>query len=493
MVAFYLGIDASKGYADFVILDHEKLCVEPNFQLDDTFDGHHQLYDILSRFLKERPDARLYAAAESTGGYENNWLSTLHKFQGSLNIQTARVNPAGVNATGKAALNRNGTDKMSARTVGIYLIHHPGKVTYQQADPFASLRKQWTFYQMLVKQRTQLYNQLESLMYSACPEVLAWCKGGVREWVLKLLVAYPTSARLSRGQAKTVANIPYISLDRAAELIGAAKQSVASAVDPTTEAVIKATATQILHLNQVADQQIKLMSQACHMDEIKILTSFPGIALVSAIGLMIELQAAPRFKSSKNLSAFFGVHPVYKQSGDGSWGIRMSKQGRKEPRQILFMVTLSAIRCNPLIKELYETHVQNGMDKMAAVGLCMHKILRIIFGMLKNNTPFDPDIDRKNKKRSKPIAAQPQKDKNRRYQTHDQKAPISSQQAAKRKKMDSTVPSKEAMVTTAQVENTATDDEQKNNAKNASQSNCQRAKNVTTKDEIMTLIEQILA
>jgi len=67
MQTYYLGIDVSKGYADFVILDVCKKTVEPNFQLDDTFDGHCKLYEILSRFLQEHPEGMLSAAVESTG------------------------------------------------------------------------------------------------------------------------------------------------------------------------------------------------------------------------------------------------------------------------------------------------------------------------------------------------------------------------------------------------------------------------------------------
>ena len=47
MSDFFLGIDASKGYADFIILDQNKNIIEDVFQLDDTFDGHNQLYNIL--------------------------------------------------------------------------------------------------------------------------------------------------------------------------------------------------------------------------------------------------------------------------------------------------------------------------------------------------------------------------------------------------------------------------------------------------------------
>ena len=63
------------------------------------------------------------------------------------------------------------------------------------------------------------------------------------------------------------------------------------------------------------------------------------------------------------------------------------------------MVAMSAINSNSLIRDLYQKHVENGMEKMTAIGLCMHKILRIVYGMLKNNTPFNPEIDLKNRDR----------------------------------------------------------------------------------------------
>jgi transposase len=54
-------------------------------------------------------------------------------------------------------------------------------------------------------------------------------------------------------------------------------------------------------------------------------------------------------------------------------------------------------RSNLLIRKIYQDHVQKGMEKMAAIGLCIHKILRIIYGILKHNRAFDPEVDRKNR------------------------------------------------------------------------------------------------
>ena len=70
---------------------------------------------------------------------------------------------------------------------------------------------------------------------------------------------------------------------------------------------------------------------------------------------------------------------------------------------------------------------------MAAVGYCMHKILRIIYGMLKNKTPFDPEIDRKNRSKNIRRGKTTRKDKSRRYQDYDTNAPVSRRQRQKRR------------------------------------------------------------
>jgi len=433
MQQYFLGGDVSKGYSDFVILDSQKKRIEENFQLDDTVAGHSSLYDRLSGFFKKHPDAELFGAVESTGGYENNWHNSLIKFQGSLNIKTARLNPEGVSYNNKADLKRIITDKISAQGVAEYLIAHPEKVIYQQQDYWGSLRKQWSFVKMLTKQSTQLLNQLESLVYSANPEILKYCRDGVPEWVLKLLTQYPTAANLAKAKASSVARIPYITSSRAQELIASAKTSVASSTDSITGQLISATVGQILQIKKTIKSQIKIIAEDCTIQELELLKTFTGIGDYSAIGLMLEIQAIERFPTVKKLASFFGIHPVFKLSGDGGTGsYRMSKKGRKEPRAILYMVAMSAIGSNPLIRDLYTKHVVNGMEKMTAIGLCMHKILRIIYGMLKNNTPFDPAIDLKNKEKASGNLQKEKKDKSRRYQDFDTNAPISGRQKKKR-------------------------------------------------------------
>jgi len=430
MSDFFFGIDASKGYSNFVMLDSSKRCVEDDFQLDDTFDGHQKLYSILSEFCVRNPKANIFAAVESTGGYENNWFDSLVRFQAHLPIRTARLNPCGVYNNSRAELNRNITDKISAENVAKYMIEHPEKVQYRQQDPLAPLRKQWGFVKMLKKQKTQMLNQLESNLYTANPEILAYCKAA---WVLSLLQRYPTASKLAKAKKSSVSLIPYVTPQKAKKLVETAKHSVASATDETTSQIIKALVQQIRQLSKTIDAQTKAMANKCSIPEVELLKTFIGIGNDSAVGLILEIGSIERFKRAKHLASFFGLHPVYKKSGDGSWGFHMSKKGRTVPRQILYMVAMVAIQSNPLIREIYEKHTEKGMKKKAALGVCMHKIIRIIYGMLKHNQPFDPEIDRANKKKQN---TQDEKkvglDKSRRYQAYDVKAPISRRQAKKR-------------------------------------------------------------
>ncbi len=432
MKDYFMGIDVSKGYADFVILDKKKWVVEQNFQLDDTFEGHTKLYNVLETFLVNHPKGVLYCGVESTGGYENNWYHSLHTYQKDLNVYVARVNPRGVKHHSEAGLKRNKTDKMSAQNVAEYLIVHREKVNYEKEDYYASARKQWKFVALLKKQKCQMLNHMESVLYSAHTQLLKYCRNGIPQWVLNLIIRYPTALQLSRARIAAVSKIPYISLERAGTVVADAKRSVASATDNVIKTLILNLAGEIVHLQGVIKEQTRMMVELCNLPEVALLKSFQGIGDFSAIGLLIEIGVIERFPTIKHLASFFGLHPVYRISGDGMGAMRMSKQGRTQPRWILFNVALSAITCNPHIRSIYLELVENGMNKMAAIGVIMHKILRIIYGMLKNNQPYQPEIDQANRATLREITRTQAKDKSRRYQTLDRNAPISRRQKKKR-------------------------------------------------------------
>lgn len=430
MNALFLGLDASKGYADFVLLNARKRPVEPAFQLDDTFTGHNRLYEILRRVSAAHPEAVIYAAAEATGGYEANWLAALGRFQASLPLKVARLNPVFIHNHAKASGARTTTDATSAYFIASYLIAHD--VRYDMDDALASLRSHVSFIEQLTKQRTALLGQFEKLLYRAHPELMHYLTSGVPAWILKLVVRYPTAKRLAR--ARTVNRIPYVSDARAQALVEAAQHSVASATDAATEQLLRTIARQLLELGQVIKTQKQVLIEQVDLpDEVALLMSFGSIGAYSAVRLLLEIQAIERFASAKKMASFFGVHPVFKQSGDGIAAVRMSKQGSPRMRALLFMITLSAVQYNPVIAPLYRRLVEEeAMAKMAALGVCMHKVLRLLYGILKSRLPFDPEIEHRHRTRRPVEQSTAAPDRKRRYQPYDASAPVSRRAKQKR-------------------------------------------------------------
>lgn len=435
----YLAGDASKGYTDWVIISEKKKKLVDSFQLDDTFEGHHELFNAIKGCVDNYPNAEIYAALESTGGYENNWLNTLKSYQKVFNIQVARVNPLGVAHDSKASMNRNVTDAISALNIAEFLINHPDKIIYEQDESWKSLRRNWKFIEMQKKQRVQTINLLDMLLYDANPTLLSYMTKKLSNWILEAIIQYPTARLLAKAKAAKLSKIPYVTLAKAEEIIADAQKSIASATDKNTEVLIKQIALQIKMFDQTIESQMTLIEKEMVCPEVDILKTFKGIDTTCAIGLVLEIGAVERFHTVKSISCFFGLHPKFKQSGDKTMGMRMSKQGSKNMRKILYNIAFGATTYNPLITEVYQRKLSEGMSKMAAMGVCMHKILRIVYGMLKNKKGFDAEIDKRNADRSinKQVEKNQQKNayivKSRRFQKYDDKAPISNRQTKKRK------------------------------------------------------------
>ena len=72
----YLGIDVSKGYADFCLMGEDGTVWEETV-LVDTDRGHEALRKLLERVLTQ--SEALEVGLEVTGGYERTWLQALRR------------------------------------------------------------------------------------------------------------------------------------------------------------------------------------------------------------------------------------------------------------------------------------------------------------------------------------------------------------------------------------------------------------------------------
>jgi transposase len=433
----FLGVDVSKGYADFTLLDSSKNQLEKVFQLDDTRKGHDCLKKQLVRIIKTYSITHLYCGVESTGGFENNWYGSFTAWSKAMPVSITRLNPAGVKKAAEAGLNRNVTDALSSRYIAEYMISHPEAVSYEiQNVEYASYRSLHKHINLLKKQQTQLINQLKGILYYGFPELMRYCKDSVPFWVLEVLKKYPSVKKVASLKPEKLTQINHVDEAKAKTLIAKAKDSVASHHNESTSFLIQSLAEQILEKQLLIAKHKKFLEQTCKGPEVTLLTKIIGIGAYSAAAIMIEIEDIKRFIRPKSLVCFFGIHPVLKESGDKKLVVRMSKKGRASMRAILYMCATSAVRYDQHMKTIYQRHRSKGKTHKQALGVIMQKLLRVIWGVLTTKTEYNPGTDQKNQsKLSKETVEKNNKEiaEKRRFQEADQDAPISNKQTKKRK------------------------------------------------------------
>lgn len=449
----FLGLDISKGYADLYVLNAEKIPVEPAFRLYDVQDGHQKLEELIEKWFTKQKFDILYCGVESTGGYENNWINHLQDLSSTRPLKIARLNAKGVKSLSDAALKRTITDSVSAENIAMYLVDFRHKIQWID-DPlsfkkYTDGRRHNTLIRMLKKQRIQLSNQLEKLMYQELSPILTYCRHGVPGWLLNLLSKYASIASINKAGVKGLVKIKGITAEKAEAILNKTKESKHRTSEHIS-AVIKGTIKQMLHLDEaIKEEKSKLIAVYADSEEVKLLTSISGLGNQSAVEILIEIENIHRFEDAKKLSAYFGLHPVFKQSGDGKWGNQMSKKGRSEIRAVLFMSSLTAIRYSELFKNIYSNARAKGKNHFNAMGVVMHKLLRVIYGVLKNRIVFSCAVDAKNVANAE-LKQQEQKEKQKdqkreqvqkleRYnQSEPDQSPISKRHAKKCKALQIT-------------------------------------------------------
>lgn len=128
-----------------------------------------------------------------------------------------------------------------------------------------------------------------------------------------------------------------------------------------------------------------LAKQAGRMD------SIVGVGLITAVTVMTELGDLRRFDRSRQLTAFAGMSPRWKESGTSVHGKpRLCKQGSTRVRAALYLAACAAVRFNPDMKATYERLLAPGKARRVALGAVMRKLLVLMRAVLKVDHDWVP-------------------------------------------------------------------------------------------------------
>ena len=138
---------------------------------------------------------------------------------------------------------------------------------------------------------------------------------------------------------------------------------------------------EVARVEAMLDEQVDAEDEWAEKKEL--LKSAPGIGNTMVYTLLADLPELGTM-NNKQAAALVGVAPINRDSGKLR-GKRRVYGGRAGVRTTLYMATLSATQCNPVIREFYQRLVAMGKHKKVAITACMRKFIIILNAMLRDN------------------------------------------------------------------------------------------------------------
>ena len=125
-------------------------------------------------------------------------------------------------------------------------------------------------------------------------------------------------------------------------------------------------------------------------EKARLLRSVPAVGSVTVITLLSHLPELGTL-NQRQIAALVGVAPFNHDSGKLR-GTRAIWGGRAQVRAVLYMCTLGAIRQNPQLRAFYARLMAAGKKPKVALTACMRKLLIMLNAVLRQRTPWNPDL-----------------------------------------------------------------------------------------------------
>ena len=139
--------------------------------------------------------------------------------------------------------------------------------------------------------------------------------------------------------------------------------------------------------------EIKLRSITSNDKVVNLLMTIPGIGIVNACTIRAYIDDIDRFDSYKNFSAYCGLVPWVQTSNETVYYGKITKRGPQELRTALVQCVVAMVRMADktgrfsMIRQYQELKQTKSSGK--AIIATARKLSRIIYVMLKTNTPFN--------------------------------------------------------------------------------------------------------
>jgi len=160
-------------------------------------------------------------------------------------------------------------------------------------------------------------------------------------------------------------------------------------------AVVRVHKRTIKRIDLELKSLLKLIKATLKSDEeiwtkVENVMTINGVGLITVAMIIAETQGFALIKNQRQLTSYCGYDVVKRESGTSIKGrTKISKKGNSRIRASLFMPSLSAVRYNKKMKEVYD-RINEG-KKVKTIGLVavQRRLLVLIYTIWKKNEQYD--------------------------------------------------------------------------------------------------------
>ena len=404
------GIDVGKEFSEMAILSPTNKIYARMKIFHDSFKKVDKAIDLLKKTEKDFAN-RPIVAMESTGHYHKILFHAFAK----AGFEIVITNPLQTDSIKNLGIRKVKNDKVDARKVALLYRFHELKITSIPNDTIDCLKSLCRQYYKMTDQLTAYKNKFIGIVDQVMLNFTDVFKDVTCKTALALLERYPTPSHMLEGNRdKIISLISEISrkgIKRATSkyelLIQKAKDFEPLSIgSPANVSLIQININMIRTLEKsisdIEDAISKLIEDDKKQDmpvlalTLELLCSIPGIGPMTAATILAEVGDFSAFQKPNELVAYCGIDPSVKQSGkfEGTQN-KMSKRGSRFLRRVLYTSALANIRKNrsgelnnPVLYEYYQKKCVSKLKKVA-LGAVMHKLVAIIFAVLRDKKPFE--------------------------------------------------------------------------------------------------------
>ncbi len=393
-------VDVSKGschYQGFISNGHP---IKKTKVLKDTIEGFQSLSDLIEEIQSKNECTEVPVIFEATGIYHR----CLQKYLEDQQIKYYIISPLMSASYRKTMPNSNKTDALDCSHIAKAYYGEIDLLPYSQpTDPYHNLKELNRYYESEVNHlrvRKNIFRKHLDIVYPRLDKCFK-ASGSLYDSVpMEVLKIYPHPLLLLKHKEETIVRRIEKKINHTSSFVTkvvhdmyeCAKRCYSGANVDDIESLVLPTLIEDLQRQQKRCEALlnQLVEKAKESPYFVCIVSIPGIGENLAARIIAEMGDVSRFKSRRAITAYAGLNPKIRQSGDiDGTHLAISKKGNRHLRCLLYL----AVTCNYRLRKedtIYQFNQkkrQQGFSPLkpkAANTATAHKLLIIIYAMCKN-------------------------------------------------------------------------------------------------------------